>query len=103
MPPNLSSRQQAQLAFLQQLPPKVQRIHNVIEQMAGVRVDESIVRGVGRLLDEIMGNAGALSRAGMGGTARIMGTLVRRGGGVQFAVRGLRDLRGSLKSGYDSE
>lgn len=102
MPPNLSSRQQAQLAFLQQLPPKFQRIHNVIEQMAGLRVDEAIVRGLGRLLDEIKGNAGALSLTGIAETAGIMGTLVRRGGGLQFRVRGLRELLGSLKSNYDS-
>jgi hypothetical protein len=101
MAPKLSSRQQAQLAYLQQLPPKFQRIHSVIEQMAGPRVDEAITRGLGRLLDEIKGKATALSLSGIAETAGIMGTMLRRGGGVQFKVRGLRDLLGSLKSNYE--
>jgi hypothetical protein len=102
MPPKLSSRQQAQLAFLEQLPPKFQRMHNVIEQMSTLRVDESILRGFGRLLDEIKGNASALSLPGLAETAGIMGTMLRRGGGLQFRVRGLRELLGSLKSNYDA-
>jgi hypothetical protein len=102
MPPNLSSRQQAQLAFLQQLPPKFQRIHNILEQMASLRVDDTILRGFGRLLDEIKGNASALSLSGVAETAGIMGTMLRRGGGLQFKVRGLRELFNSLKSNYDA-
>jgi hypothetical protein len=101
MAPKLSSRQQAQLAFLQQLPPKFARIHSVIEQMAGARMDEAITRGLGRLLDEIKGKATALSLSGIAETAGIMGTMLRRGGGIQFKVRGLRDLLTSLKSNYD--
>ena len=101
MVPKLSSRQQAQLAFLEQLPPKFQRIHSVIEQMSGPRVDEAITRGLGRLLDEIKGKASALSLSGIAETAGIMATMLRRGGGLQFKVRGLRDLLGSLKSNYD--
>jgi hypothetical protein len=102
MPPKLSSRQQAQLAFLEQLPPKFARMHNVIEQMSSLRVDEAILRGFGRLLDEIKGNAGALGLSGVAETAGIMGTMLRRGGGLQFRVRGLRELLGSLKSNYES-
>src|ERR1700694_2342395 len=101
MAPKLSSRQQAQLAFLQQLPPKFQRIHSVIEQMAGPRVDEAITRGLGRVLDALKGKPPPLSLNGIAETAGIMGPMVRRGGGVQFRVRGLRDLLGSLKSNYD--
>jgi hypothetical protein len=101
MPPRLSSRQQAQLAFLQLLPPKFQRMHGIIEQMAGLRVDETIVRGFGRLLDEIKGNASALSLNGIAETAGLMGTMLRRGGGLQFRVRGLREMLGSLKSNYE--
>jgi hypothetical protein len=97
----LSSRQQAQLALLQTLPPKFQRIHNIVEQMSTLRADESVVRSLGRLLDEIKGNASALSLSGIAETAGIMGTMVRRGGGVQVKVRGLRELLGSLKANYD--
>jgi hypothetical protein len=102
MPPKLSSRQQAQLAFLQRLPPKFQRIHSIIEQMSSLRVDEAILRGFGRLLDEIKGNASALSLNSLAETAGLMGTMLRRGGGLQFRVRGLRELLGSLKSNYEA-
>src|SRR6476620_11165056 len=102
MAPKLSSRQQARSAFLEQLPPKSQRTQSVIEQMAGPRVDEAITRGLGRLLDEIKGKASALSLSGIAETAGIMGTMLRRGGGIQFKVRGLRDLLTSLKSNYDA-
>ena len=97
----LSSRQQAQLAYLQSLPPKFQRIHAVIEEMAGLRADDVVVRGLARLLDEIKGNASALSLTGLAETAGIMATMTRRGGGLQMKVRGLRELLGSLKVNYE--
>ena len=102
MAEKLSSRQQAQLAFLQQLPPKFQRINNIVEQMSSLRADESAVRSLGRLLDEIKGNASVLSLSGMAETAGIMGTMLRRGGGLQLKVRGLRELLVSLKTNYDA-
>ena len=98
----LSSRQQAQLAYLQTLPPKFQRIFSVIEQMAALQADEVTVRGLARLLDDIKGNAGALSLGGVAETAGIMGTMARRGGGLQVRVRGLRELLGSLKINYEA-
>ncbi|HEU5169790.1 MAG TPA: hypothetical protein VFU46_04595 [Gemmatimonadales bacterium] len=97
----LTSRQQAQLAFLQTLPPKLERCHVVIEQMAALQADESVVRGFTRLLDEIKANAGALSMNSLAETAGLMSTLARRGGGVQMKVRGLRELLGSLKFNYE--
>jgi hypothetical protein len=98
----LSSRQQAQLAYLQTLPPKFQRIHSVIEQMAALQADDVTARGLARLLDDIKGNAGALSLSGLADTAGLMGTMARRGGGLQVKVRGLRELLGSLKINYDA-
>jgi hypothetical protein len=98
----LSSRQQAQLAFLQTLPPKFQRMHGVIEQMAALRADESVVRGFARQLDELKANASALSLTGLADTAGLMGTMARRGGGLQMKVRGLRELLGSLKINYEA-
>ena len=101
MPPKLSSRQQAQLAYLERLPPKMQRMHSLIEQMGSLRVDETILRNFGRLLDEIKGNATSLSLNGLANTAGLMGTMLRRGGGIQFRVRGLRELLGSFKTNYE--
>jgi hypothetical protein len=98
----LSSRQLAQLAFLQSLPPKFGRIHAVIEEMAGLRADEAVVRGLGRLLDQLKAEAGALSLPGLSETAGIMSTMTRRSGGLQMKVRGLRELLGSLKINYES-
>lgn len=101
MAPKLSSRQQAQLAFLERVPPKLQRIYSLVEQLAAPRVDETVLRGLGRLLDDIKGNATALSLSGLAETAGRMGMLVRGGGGMPVRVRGLRELQGSLKTNYD--
>jgi hypothetical protein len=102
MAPNLSSRQQAQLAYLQLLPQKLQRIYSVVEQLANPRVDETLMRGLGRLLDDIKGNAASLSMAGLAETAGRMGMLVRSGAAMPAKVRGLRELQGSLKINYDA-
>lgn len=97
----LSSRQQAQLAYLQTLPPKFQRIHSVIEQMASLQVDDSALRSFIRSLDQLKAGAAALSMTSVADTAGLMATIARRGGGVQSKVRGLRELLGSLKIGYE--
>jgi hypothetical protein len=102
MASKLSSRQQAQLAYLDLLPQKLQRIYSIVEQMASPRVDEALIRGLGRLLDDIKGNAASLSLGGLAETAGRMGMLVRGGGGVPMKVRGLRELQGSLKINYDA-
>jgi hypothetical protein len=102
MAPKLSSRQQAQVAYLELLPQKLQRIYSVIEQMAAPRVDETLARALGRLLDDIKGNAASLSMGTLADTAGRMGMLVRGGGGMPAKVRGLRELQGSLKLSYDA-
>jgi hypothetical protein len=98
----LSSRQQAQLAYLELLPPKFQRIYSVVEQMAGPIVDAAILRGLGRILDEIKGNSASLGLGSLADTAGRMGMLIRSGGGLPTKVRGLRELQGSLKINYDA-
>lgn len=102
MPPKLSSRQQAQLAYLELMPQKLQRIYSVVEQLASPRVDETLMRTLGRLVDDIKGNAASLSLGGLAETAGRMGMLVRGGGGLPTKVRGLRELQGSLKINYDA-
>jgi hypothetical protein len=98
----LSSRQQAQLAYLELLPQRFGRIHAVIEEMASLRADDVVVRGLARLLDQIKAESGALSLTGLADTAGLMSTMTRRGGGLQVKVRGLRELFGSLKINYDA-
>ena len=90
--PKLSSRQHAQLAFLETLPPKFQRAHKTIEQMGALQADEAVVRGFCRMLDEVKAGAAGLSLGALADTAGIMATMARRGGGVQMKVRGLREL-----------
>jgi hypothetical protein len=97
----LSSRQMSQLAFLETLPPKIAKVHGIIEQMASLKVDDSVVRGLGRLLDDIKSHAQAHGLGGIADTAGFMGTMARRGGGLQMKVRGLRELLGSLKTNFD--
>jgi hypothetical protein len=102
MSAKLSSRQQAQLAYLQTLPPRFDRIRAVVEEMASLRADDVVVRGLARLLDQIKAEAGGLSLTGLAETAGIMSTMTRRGGGLQMKVRGLRELQGSLKINYEA-
>jgi chemotaxis protein histidine kinase CheA len=102
MPPKLSSRQQAQVDFLQRIAPKIPRIYSLVEQLAGPRVDETVLRALGRLLEDIKGNAAALSLGTLAETAGRMVMLVRSGGGMAVKVRGLRELHGSLKTNYDA-
>ena len=99
--PKLSSRQQAQLAWLETLPPKFARIKNTIEQMATLHADEATVRGLGRTLDEMRANAQAFSLGGLAETCGVMATLSRRGGGLQMKVRGLREMLQSLQTNYE--
>jgi hypothetical protein len=70
--------------------------------MAGLRADDVVVRGLARLLDQMKAEAGGLSLSGLSETAGIMGTMTRRGGGLQMKVRGLRELFGSLKINYEA-
>jgi hypothetical protein len=98
----LSSRQVAQLAYLETLPKRFVRIHAVIEEMASLRADDVVVRGLARLLDQIKSEAGSLSLAGLATTAGLMSTMTRRGGGLQMKVRGLRELQASLRINYDA-
>lgn len=101
MPQKLTSRQQSQLAFLQTMPPKISRIKNIVEQMAAMQADEASVRSLSRMLDEIKANAQAFGIGGVAETCGLMGTMSRRGGGLQMKVRGLRELLGSLQINYD--
>jgi hypothetical protein len=98
----LSPKQVTQLAFLELLPPKFQRILSVIEQMNNPRLDETSVRGMIRMLDEMKAGASQLSLNGLADSLGATASMARRGGGLQVRIRGLRDLMGSVKSNYDA-
>lgn len=97
----LTGAQQAQLAFLETLPPKFDRIHRQVEEMAGLRADDNQIRGLCRLLEENRNQAGILSLGPLADTFGMMAMLARRGGGLQMKVRGLREGLVSLKTNYE--
>lgn len=98
----LSAKQQSQLAFLQLLPPKFQRINSVIEQLNSPTLDETALRGMIRVLDEMKAGSSQLSMNGLAEALGAMGSMARRGGGLQVKIRGLKDLLGSVRSNYDT-
>jgi hypothetical protein len=98
----LSAQQQNQVAFLERLPPKFQRVAGVIEHMASGKVDESMVRGMVRTMDEIKAGSSQLKMNGLADAAGQMAALGRRGGGLQVKVRGLRDALVSVRMNYDA-
>jgi hypothetical protein len=102
MASKLSSRQQAQVAFLERIAPKIPRIYSLVEQLAAPKVDETVLRALGRILEEIKGNASGLSLGPLAETAGRMVMLIRSGGAMAVKVRGLRELHGSLKTNYDA-
>ncbi len=97
----LTSRQQAQLQWLQLLPPKFDRIFRVVEQLSTQQADDVQLRSLTRLLDELKAQASGLGIAALGDTFGYMGTLMRRGGGHQLKVRGLRELLVGAKINYE--
>ncbi len=102
MVPKLSAKQQSQLAFLQLLPPKIRRVNSVIEQMNSPTLDETAMRGMIRVLDEMKAGASQLSIPGLADSLGAMASMARRGGGLQVKIRGLKDLLGSVRTNYDS-
>lgn len=97
----LTSRQQAKLDVLRTFPPKFDQIHRLIEELASLRADDAMVRRLCRILDEMKAGAASVGEGGLADTLGIMGTLARRGGGLQMRVRGLREGFVSLKTNYE--
>ncbi len=101
MSAKLSAKQQVQLAWLQTIPPKLDRIHRVIEQMAAMQADPVQVRGIQRVLDELKAQASTQGVTGLSDTFGYMGMLLRRGGGHQLKVRGLRELLVGARTNFE--
>ncbi len=97
----LTSRQQIQLAWLESLPMKFERAHRVIELIAVHQADESQVRNLARMLDELKAQGGSLNLTGLAENFGIMGTMLRRTGGHQIKVRGLRELLAGAKTNWE--
>ena len=101
MADKLTPRQLAQLEVLENLLPKFETLHRLIEEIAGLRADENAIRRLCRIVDEGKAATNSLGLTALSETLGIMGTLARRGGGVQMRVRGLREGLASLKTNYE--
>lgn len=97
----LSPRQQTQLAWLEGLPPKFAKLNKVLELLSIQQADETTLRSTQRLLDELKAQASTLGVSTLGDTFGYMGTLLRRSGGHQVKVRGLRELLAGAKINYE--
>jgi hypothetical protein len=98
---SLSGAQQAQLAYLGALPPKFERIHRLIEEIANLHGGETTTKMLTRMLDELKNGASTLTLTSLADVFGVMGQLARRGGGLQVKVRGLREGLVSLKINYE--
>ncbi|MFZ5625614.1 MAG: hypothetical protein ACOY71_14530 [Gemmatimonadota bacterium] len=98
----LSSRQQAQLLFLEGMVAKMARLYAGIEQMSAMQIDDVGIRGLARMLDELKVNAQSIGLTAVADVAGAMGVLIRRGGSQQTRARGLRELYATLKMNYDA-
>jgi hypothetical protein len=99
--PTLSGAQQAQLQFLNSLPPKFERIHRLVEEIANLHGGEMTVKSLCRILDETRNQATMLLLTSLADTMGMMSMVARRGGGVQMKVRALREGQAGLKINFD--
>lgn len=97
----LTSRQQAQLAWLESLPQKFERAHRIIESMASHQADDTQVKNLARMLDELKAQGGSLNLTGLADSFGIMGVMLRRTGGHQVKVRGLRELLAGARINWE--
>ena len=98
---SLSGAQQAQLVYLGSLPPKFERIHRLIEELANLHGGETTTKMLTRMLDELKNGASSLTLTSMADVFGNMGMMARRGGGLPMKVRGLREGLVSLKINYE--
>lgn len=97
----LSSRQQAQVAFLDAQVPKLARVHTLIEKLNSPSELESSRKSLARLLDEMKSGASGLGLTGIASTASMMAGLARGTGGLHTRLRGLREGLAGLKINCD--
>ncbi|MEP6591171.1 MAG: hypothetical protein ABJC19_08300 [Gemmatimonadota bacterium] len=101
MAPKLSARQQAQLLWLEGVPPRLERATRVIEMMATQHADDAQVRSLRRQLDEMKAQAAGLGLSALADGFGYMGMLLRRTAGHQVKVRGLRELLAGVRVNFE--
>ena len=98
---SLSGAQQAQLVYLGTLPPKFERIHRLVEEVANLHGGETTVKSLTRILDELRNQASSMSLNSLADVLGMMSMVARRGGGMQMKIRALREGLVSLKINYE--
>ena len=101
MAQKLTPRQQAQLAWLDSLPPKFEKMKKIIELFATQHADESQVRSLQRLVDELKAQASQVNITPLAENFGYMGMLLRRAGGHQTKSRGLNELLAGAKINFE--
>ncbi len=101
MSPKLSSRQQVQLEWLNQLPRKFERMTRVVELLATQHAEETQLRSLTRLLDELKAQGNGIGLVALGDIFGYMAMLLRRPGGHQVKVRGLREMLAGAKVNFE--
>lgn len=101
MAAKLTPRQILQLAFLETLPPKLERMKRVIELLSTNHADEVQVRGLQRLLDELKAQAAQANLTALAENFGYMGGLLRRVGGNHLKVRGLAELLAGARINFE--
>jgi hypothetical protein len=97
----LSSRQQAQLLWLEGVPRRLERAGKIIEMMASHHADDTELRSLRRQLDEMKAQAAGLGLGALADGFGFMGMLLRRTGGHEVKVRGLRELLVGVKVNFE--
>ena len=101
MAPKLTPRQIAQLAWLDTLPPKFERMKKIVELFATHHADESQVRSLQRMVDELKAQGAQINVTALADNFGFMGMLLRRAGGHQTKVRGLQELLAGAKINFE--
>ena len=101
MADKLTPRQLAQLAWLDTLPPKFDRIKRFLEMLSTHHVDETQVRALTRLLEELKAQASQVNITPLAENFGYMAMLVRRVGGHQTKVRGLGELLAGARINFE--
>ena len=97
----LSSKQQAQLEFLNRTFAKVQRIQSLIEKLASPSESESAGRSLCRLLDEVKSGSAALGLSKVADSTANMSSVARRTGAIPQRMRTLREGCATLKINWE--
>lgn len=101
MAPKLSSRQQAQLLWLESVPRRLETVTRIVEMMSTHHADDTQERSLRRQLDEMKAQAGGLGLGALADGFGFMGMLMRRTGGHEVKVRGLRELLAGVKVNFE--